>query len=794
MTLTNSQIYQEGTYWRTVEGIYLYEAWDQSSLTATIKGCVIKDCATGVYTYANPTLYMDSCEVRDNGTRGFLLQSYYSQSRMLGHVRFCNITNNGTWAVYCNYDGYTSPGLAIDFKNNWWGGSDGYSVEAKVYDYSDDANMTLVEYVPFLNGPYQTGSIITAGYLQGYYNDTTLASSASPYKVLGRVIVPAPKHLTIAAGCQFYCSPHSGFNIDGRLTADGDSLNPIIFTSAADSTGGSPTHGAWEGLDFTANSDNALCLLDWCEVRYAVDGVYLTENRDFAPLQMSNCTISHSSDRGIEISNSSPVIDRCVIKNFANDGVYVTGNNSNVTLTNSQIYQEGTYWRTVEGVYLNQNLTATISGCVIKDCNTGVYTYADPTLYMTNCEIKLNTNSDIYVYCVNSERMLGSIHYCNIYNNAGAGAYGIRCARTGSGAGGLTIDATNNWWRYPDSTIVENNFVWDYKDDVNLPRVQFMPIQGTLNRQPCPSDFNFSGRTDYSDLAMLGSSFGSRPGYLNWLNICNISRVGSSDLRIDGLDLALFGSQYGIEGGCSPFAKLEILKLPSESLEVTVTFAVEGEFLIAGVQPRVPEPYRTIGLALDWIVDSSLVSMDHLRQSVSSANELGISVLYSIQPQRTVFSAVSLRNETLDNQLLGKLLCTRLDLEEAMPNQAFKIENVSLVLDNYQVVLNPHVTLELQSSNPVPREFRVDQNYPNPFNQSTRIAYSLNLRSNVRITIYNVLGQTVRNQSYELQGPGEFQYDWDGTDSRGHIVASGIYFYRVQTPSKSETRKMLLMK
>lgn len=98
------------------------------------------------------------------------------------------------------------------------------------------------------------------------------------------------------------------------------------------------------------------------------------------------------------------------------------------------------------------------------------------------------------------------------------------------------------------------------------------------------------------------------------------------------------------------------------------------------------------------------------------------------------------------------------------------------------------------SGSNLPDKFSVDQNYPNPFNPSTEISFALPNLSNVELSIYNILGQNVRVLVDEQMPAGNYTVTWDGRNSSGNTVASGVYFYRVTTQFGAETRKMLMLK
>lgn len=104
------------------------------------------------------------------------------------------------------------------------------------------------------------------------------------------------------------------------------------------------------------------------------------------------------------------------------------------------------------------------------------------------------------------------------------------------------------------------------------------------------------------------------------------------------------------------------------------------------------------------------------------------------------------------------------------------------------------VTSVEKAGESVPVSFALEQNYPNPFNPSTVIAYDLNKGSAVKLTIYNVLGQTVRVLVDERQSAGSYSAQWDGKDQMGRAMSSGVYYYELKSNSQSATNKMILMK
>jgi hypothetical protein len=86
------------------------------------------------------------------------------------------------------------------------------------------------------------------------------------------------------------------------------------------------------------------------------------------------------------------------------------------------------------------------------------------------------------------------------------------------------------------------------------------------------------------------------------------------------------------------------------------------------------------------------------------------------------------------------------------------------------------------------------QNVPNPFNPETTIAFHLPEAGPARLTIYDIGGKLVRTLVDEPRAAGAHKAIWQGDDEAGHPVASGVYLYRLEARSYSETKRMVLVK
>jgi len=93
-----------------------------------------------------------------------------------------------------------------------------------------------------------------------------------------------------------------------------------------------------------------------------------------------------------------------------------------------------------------------------------------------------------------------------------------------------------------------------------------------------------------------------------------------------------------------------------------------------------------------------------------------------------------------------------------------------------------------------PNRFQLNQNYPNPFNPQTEIVYELPFDCQVRLTVYNVLGQRVVTLVDEFQNAGTKTFLWNGKNAGGHELPSGIYFYKIDADGFKQARKMVILK
>ncbi|MFH1844214.1 MAG: T9SS type A sorting domain-containing protein, partial [bacterium] len=116
----------------------------------------------------------------------------------------------------------------------------------------------------------------------------------------------------------------------------------------------------------------------------------------------------------------------------------------------------------------------------------------------------------------------------------------------------------------------------------------------------------------------------------------------------------------------------------------------------------------------------------------------------------------------------------------------------SLISDGVETMSGKWQSVTFRGS--VPTQFALRNNYPNPFNPLTNIEFDLPKAGQVSLFIYDVSGRLVKTLINEALPAAKHLVQWDGTDGSSRRVASGVYYYRLDTGNDAATKRMMLVK
>ena len=124
-------------------------------------------------------------------------------------------------------------------------------------------------------------------------------------------------------------------------------------------------------------------------------------------------------------------------------------------------------------------------------------------------------------------------------------------------------------------------------------------------------------------------------------------------------------------------------------------------------------------------------------------------------------------------------------------NSAIDVDSSSawVILSSTFGILNQNQIVSVEQTDPIPVEFKLNQNYPNPFNPSTTIAFDIPTSTYVRLRIFDLLGReiTILVDDFRKSGHHEIRFE-------DKLIASGVYFYRIEAGDFLETKKLVLIR
>lgn len=103
-------------------------------------------------------------------------------------------------------------------------------------------------------------------------------------------------------------------------------------------------------------------------------------------------------------------------------------------------------------------------------------------------------------------------------------------------------------------------------------------------------------------------------------------------------------------------------------------------------------------------------------------------------------------------------------------------------------------TLAKSATIEIPSEFIIEKAYPNPFNPVVNVRYGLPESASVKIVIHDIKGRMINNFSINNQSAGWHEYIWDGTDSDGQSIGTGIYLFTIQAGKLVKKQKITFLK
>jgi len=618
-------------------------------------------------------------------------------------------------------------------------------------------------------------------------------SAHSPYVLAGNISVPTGFTLEIHEGVEVWVQPDVSITVNGGLQILGEKDNEVFFTSES-------TWGVSQGIRLLSYTGTTL-------IKHAVfEKCGVTPISSSRGLTVQNSVFRNnnggSSAGALDLTSGTSTITGCYFANNVAGGTNATGGVSvsggTTTISNS--------------IFVNN--TGTISGALRVVTNG--------TVNMTNCTLyrnQYNTTNPLGGVILNNNRTL------NVTNSIIEGTVRIlgtapvnnvtytRTMEFPSGIGNITADplfvspssgngathaTTPAGWRLQDASpcIDAGNPASEF-NDVEDPNNAGTPLyaKGTLTNDmgayggqgfyanspdtptpPIPELVTITGKVVY------GNENTPLPG----ATVTYTKRVtGSTPITVYSSD------------DPENLGKFTVEDLSIGAYDVTIT----GTDATTGINYEYTSPDATpVAVEVD-ILDFPNMPVTAIIYTVTGTVEFGIEhdpvagALVTLTNANGTFEIATGNNGSFTlNPYSGSYTLT---VTGTHYSETIEYTPTTFVVPYTDT--DPWVIWVNQSSSDddhvsVPTVTKLKSNYPNPFNPSTKIAFDIAHAGNVSIDVYNIKGQRVKtlvNGYYEI---GNHSIIWNGDDSTGRSVGSGIYFYRMTTNGYNSVQKMLLMK
>ncbi len=437
--------------------------------------------------------------------------------------------------------------------------------------------------------------------------------------------------------------------------------------------------------------------------------------------------------------------------------------------------------------------------------------------------------------------ILGSniVPFAQIDDAAGKISVGV----TKTGGAGASGSGPVIWieFKSSDDTPDPTSIVWSLSDvtanDASGGDINLSPSAATTaivcGCDVWPGDTNNDGRVDARDVLPIGLHFGKtgprrpnasplwsaqsvvcwEPEAATFADAGGSGRVGSEDVLPIGLN---FGKTHSaatlaLRQGFTSSPKSTFLRKngPNGTLQTPkikpVVQPVAGDSIVVDI--LVTDITGLFGLSFDLVYTDNSGAIEALSAEADPFFGSDIIFFPNINTAtKTVSVGMSRKAGQGGAQGTGVVASVHLKGSESAPlgaSVSFDLQNVTANDENGNPItftvepgdpLITDVEEESETTTATPESFKLSQNYPNPFNPETRISYELSEQTKVVLKVMNLLGQEIRRLVDEEKPAGFYEVTWNGKDSYGRRVASGVYLYRLESKGLVQTRKMLLLR
>ena len=300
-------------------------------------------------------------------------------------------------------------------------------------------------------------------------------------------------------------------------------------------------------------------------------------------------------------------------------------------------------------------------------------------------------------------------------------------------------------------------------------------------------------KVDFNDFIALVKAFGTTPGSADYNPMADLN----GDDQVNFGDFVIFSANFGKVAVDAPVRAGKTVAAAGDNGKAAVTLQVSGsakmgELITITADLSNATAVNGWGLTLKYDPEQfEFLEATSPRTNLLTASGATAPVFLVNQDEAGTVSLANAISRGSSATGEGSLAVLTFKPRGEFENARFEVAR-GMVFDANSLS-NPLFANDLEVKL-APAAFALNQNFPNPFNPETTIGYDLADGSQVRLEIYNIMGQLVNTLVSDHQAAGRYRVVWSGVDAGNRQVASGVYFYRLQTEGFKAVKKLMLLK
>ena len=570
--------------------------------------------------------------------------------------------------------------------------------------------------------------------------------------------------LTIPSGATLKFANGVGLNVKGNLTAAGNPSQLITFTSKSGSTPGS-----WGTITFSGSSASNL---NYARVTFGggiqcMNGANVTIQNSY----IDTCT------NGIYIYNSAPQILTNHILEPQQNGIYGEASGMYPSVIDNTIIKttaSGSYYHNYQGIWFTNNTTVYAAHNDVSGFLWGAYFSGGVhAIFNTSSYVTHNPNNRFRYNSYGIAAGYGSYCYAGVSYNL-------------SFYNSIHDNTTYDAYSYQNSTVIAQSDYWG----TNGPKqyVEYgsvLDISNNLSSDPWGTSSNSPAIKQTNNLLTAS--------YSTSANRSQVIQPADSNLS-DIFAGISFENAGRIEDAIACYKNM-IANDNNAGFALTELAAINNKYSrndMLSYFANIPVVNKHYPLALKLIADNDLQN-NKFDEAISIYDKLitnypndyqGINAKFE-----KLFAYLNIKNDKIKaTQILSNIKAMNLtDQEWAMRTEA--AEGLLGLAGNSATKNQAATSNQNNEVNNPPKEYALFANYPNPFNPSTIISYQIPKDGMVTLKVFDALGREVKTLVNGFKSQGRYSVSFDASK-----LASGVYFYKIESGSFQSVKKMMLLK